>query len=39
MYPMARKLELFARRRRRGWDACGDEVASGTLQPPPSSLT
>ena len=27
MYPAARKLELFARRRRMGWDAWGDEVA------------
>ena len=27
MYPTARKLELFARRRRPGWDAWGDEVA------------
>ena len=27
MYPTARKLELFGRRRRPGWDAWGDEVA------------
>ena len=27
MYPTARKLELFARRRRPRWDAWGDEVA------------
>ena len=26
MYPNVRKLELFARRRRAGWDAWGDEV-------------
>ena len=26
MYPTARKLELFARRRRPGWDVWGDEV-------------
>ncbi|MHB1846806.1 MAG: hypothetical protein ACYCWW_18445 [Deltaproteobacteria bacterium] len=27
MYPSARKAELFARRRRLGWDAWDDEVA------------
>lgn len=26
LYPTARKVELFARRRRPGWDAWGDEV-------------
>ena len=26
MYPVAHKLELFARRRRVGWDAWGDEL-------------
>ena len=26
MYPNATKLEMFARRRREGWDAWGDEA-------------
>lgn len=26
MYPTARKCELFARRQRRGWYCCGDEL-------------
>lgn len=28
LYPQARRLEMFARRRRAGWDAWGNEVAS-----------
>ncbi len=32
MYPDARKLELFARRKRPGWDVWGDEVESVTIR-------
>ena len=28
MYPNARKLELFARNKREGWDSWGDEITS-----------
>ena len=36
LYPAARKLELFARRRRAGWDVFGNQVA-GSISLPPSN--
>jgi N6-adenosine-specific RNA methylase IME4 len=35
-YPGARKLELFARSRRKGWDAWGNEVVSDIRLPDPA---
>jgi N6-adenosine-specific RNA methylase IME4 len=38
LFPSARRLELFARRHRPGWEAWGDELDSRTtvsIQPPP----
>lgn len=32
MFPAARKIELFARRRREGWDAFGDELGPHAQQ-------
>jgi N6-adenosine-specific RNA methylase IME4 len=33
LYPEARRLELFARQRRDGWEAWGDEVTPGPTDP------
>ena len=38
MYPTQRKLELFARTQRPGWDCWGDEVAS-SIEMPSASAT
>lgn len=35
LYPDARKLELFARRPRAGWDCWGDELPDNTADDPP----
>ncbi len=30
LYPSARRLEMFARRRRPGWDAWGDQIEAAS---------